>query len=77
MDDARLQQRILVVVVTTRAAATTLRPMHGQVRVAVQRGIQMLDGMADEVTREGDARTRKQLDQAKVELGSLLDAKSA
>ena len=77
MDDARLQRRINVVVVTTRAAASSLRPSNGQVRAAVHRGIQLLDGMAEEVTADGDAGTREQLDQAKVELGSLLDDESA
>ena len=77
MDDARLQRRILVVVVTTRAAATSLRPMNGQVRAAVQRGIQLLDGMAEEVASDGDAGIRQQLDQAKLELASLLDEGSA
>ncbi len=77
MDDARLQRRISVVVVTTRAAANSLRPMDGQVRAAVQRGIQLLDGIADEVAHDGDARTRGQLDQAKVELAALLDEESA
>jgi hypothetical protein len=73
MDDARLQRRILVVVVTTRAAANSLRPMNGQVRAAVQRGTQLLDGIADEVAHDGDAATRQQLDQAKLDLASLLD----
>lgn len=77
MDDARLQRRINVVVVTTRAAASSLRPMNGQVRAAVQRGIQLLDGMAEEVASFGDAGTRQKLDQAKVELASLLDEGSA
>jgi hypothetical protein len=73
MDDARLQRRILVVVVTTRAAANSLRPMNGQVRAAVQRGTHLLDGIADEVAHDGDATTRQQLDQAKLDLASLLD----
>jgi hypothetical protein len=42
----------------------------------VQRGIQLLDGMAEEVARDGEAGTREQLDQAKVELASLLDGES-
>jgi hypothetical protein len=77
MDDAHLQRRILVVVVTTRAAATSLGAMNGQVLAAVQRGIQLLDGMTDEVARDGDEGTRQQLDQAKLELASLLDERSA
>ena len=77
MDDARLQRRILVVVVTTRAAAISLRPSNGQVRAAVQRGIQLLDGMNEDVARDGDPGTRQHLDQAKVELASLLDEGSA
>ena len=71
MDDARLQRRILVVVVTTRAAAASLIPANGEVRAAVQRGIQMLDGMTDEVAA-ADPVTRDQYTQAKVELASLL-----
>jgi hypothetical protein len=73
MDAARLHRRIHVVVVTTRAAASSLPPGNGQVRAAVQRGIQMIDGMTEEVADIGDARTREQLDQAKLELASLLD----
>lgn len=76
MDAARLQRRILVVVVTTRAAASSLRPGDGQVQAAVRRGIQLLDGMADEVAREGDAPTTEQLAQARRELESLLDGGS-
>jgi hypothetical protein len=76
MDAAHLQRRILVVVVTTRAAATSLRPGDGQSRAAVQRGIDMLDGMTDEVARDGDAGTREQLAQAKVDLASLLEGRS-
>ena len=38
----------------------------------MQRGIQLLDGMTEEVARDGDAGTREQLDQAKLELASLL-----
>ena len=45
MDDARMQRRILVVVVTTRAAASTCEAAMAMSRAAVQRGIQMLDGM--------------------------------
>ena len=71
MDDARLQRRILVVVVTTRAAASSLRTANGEVRAAVQRGIQLLDGMTDEVAEAGDG-TREQLAQAKLELASLV-----
>ncbi len=43
----------------------------------MQRGIQLLDGMAEEVASDGDAGTREQLDQAKLELASLLDEGSA
>ena len=71
MDDARLQRRILVVVVTTRAAAASLVPANGEVRAAVQRGIQMLDGMTDEVAH-ADSVTQDQLAQAKVDLATLL-----
>jgi hypothetical protein len=76
MDDRQLQRRILVVVVTTRSAASSLGARDGEVRAAVQRGIQLLDGMAEEVARDGEAGTREQLDQAKVELASLLDGES-
>ena len=76
MDDRQLQRRILVVVVTTRAAASSLGARNGQVRAAVQRGIQLLDGMTEEVARDGDAGTRERLDQAKLELASLLDEES-
>ena len=72
MDDAHLQRRILVVVVTTRAAASSLVPGNGEVRAAVQRGIQMLEGMTEEVARAGDHATRDQLAEAKLELVSLL-----
>ena len=73
----QLQRRILVVVVTTRAAASSLGARDGQVRAAVQRGIQLLDGMTEEVASDGDVTTREQLDQAKLELASLLDKGSA
>jgi hypothetical protein len=72
MKAAHLQRRILVVVVTTRAAANSLRPGDGHARAAVQRGIDMLDGMTDEVARDGDRGTRDQLVQAKLELASML-----
>ena len=71
MDDARLQRRILVVMVTTKAAAASLVPADGEMRAAVQRGIQMLDGMTDEVA-QADPMTRDQYAQAKVELATLL-----
>jgi hypothetical protein len=71
MDDARLQRRILVVVVTTRAAAASLVSANGEVRAAVQRGIQMLDGMTDEVAK-ADSVTRDQHAQAKLDLASML-----
>lgn len=71
MDDARIQRRILVVLVTTRAAASHLEGRNGEVRAAVQRGIQMLDGMTDEVAEAGDG-TRERLAQAKLELALLL-----
>jgi hypothetical protein len=76
MDDRQLQRRILVVVVTTRSAASSLGARDGEVRAAVQRGILLLDGMTEEVARDGEAGTREQLDQAKVELASLLDGES-
>ncbi len=76
MDAARLQRRIFVVLVTTRAAVSSLGPGDGQVQPAVRRGIQLLDGMADEVTREGDAATNEQLAQARRELESLLGVNS-
>ena len=72
MDAARLQRRILVVLVTTRAAVSSLGPGDGQIQSAVRRGIQLLDGMADEVTRDGDAATNERLAQARRELESLL-----
>jgi hypothetical protein len=72
MDDARLQRRIHVVVVTTRAAASSLVPGNGEVRAAVQRGILMLDGMTEEVARAADPATSDQLAEAKLELASLM-----
>ena len=72
MEAARLQRRILVVLVTTRAAASSLAPGDGQVETAVRRGIQLLDGMADEVTRAGDAATNERLAQARREVVALL-----
>lgn len=72
-----MQRRIHVVLVTTRAAASSLPPGNGQFREAVHRGIQMLDGMADEVAGDGVPETREQLNQAKRELVSLLDERSA
>jgi hypothetical protein len=72
MDTAHLQRRILVVLVTTRAAVSSLGPGDGQARSAVQRGILLLDGMTDEVIRDGDAATNEQLAQARGELESLL-----
>ena len=76
MDAANLQRRILVVLVTTRAAAASLEPGDGQAHSAVLRGIQLLDGMADEVTREGDATANEQLAQARRELEGLLESAS-
>jgi hypothetical protein len=73
VDAARLQRRILVVFVTTRAAVSSLGPGNGQVQSAVLRGIGLLDGMADEVARDGDAATSEQLAQARRELELLLD----
>ena len=72
MDAVHLQRRIFVVLVTTRAAASSLAPGDGQVQSAVRRGIQLLDGMTEEVAREGDAETNEQLAQARRELESLL-----
>jgi hypothetical protein len=72
MDAARLQRRILVVLVTTRAAASSFGPGDGQVSAAVRRGLQLLDGMDDEVARAGDTETNEQLAQARRELESLL-----
>jgi hypothetical protein len=76
MDAAQLQRRILVVLVTTRAAASSHGLGDGQVQSAVRRGIQLLDGMADEVTQEGDAATNEQLAQARRELEVLLERAS-
>lgn len=73
MNAALLQRRILVVLVTTRAAASSLEGGDGPVQSAVQRGIQLLDGLADEVARDGDATTNEQLAQARRELESLLE----
>ena len=73
MDDARMQRRIRVVMVTTRAAASSLQPGSGQVNAAVLRGIQLLDGLADEVAENGNGATRDRLLQARRELVSLLD----
>jgi hypothetical protein len=73
MEDAGLRRRIRVIVVTTRAAAMSLPPGDGQVGVAVQRGIQLLDGLADEVEREGSAEAREQLAQGRRELAVLLE----
>lgn len=71
-----MQKRILVVLVTTRAAASSFGPGDGQVSAAVRRGLELLDGMADEVTRTGDTATNEQLAQARRELESLLDGSS-
>ena len=68
-----MQRRIHVVLVTTRAAASSLPPGNGQVRKAVHRGIEMLDGMADEIERDSAPETQERLNQAKRELASLLD----
>ena len=76
MDAAHLQRRILVVLVTTRAAAASLRPRDGEVRAAVQRGMDLLDGMAEEVTRDGGPETKERLAQARRELESLLEPAS-
>ena len=72
-----MQRRILVVMVTTRAAATSLRPGDGQVRTAVERGIALLDGMADDVERGGGPETREQLAQARRDRALLLDDASS
>jgi len=76
VDAADLQRRILVVLVTTRAAAASLRPRDGEVRAAVQRGMDLLDGMAEEVTRDGGPETKEQLAQSRRELEALLDGGS-
>jgi hypothetical protein len=75
MGDARLARRIQVVVVTTRAAASSLQPLDGEVHAAVTRGIQLLDGMADEVAGEGDPALQELLTQARSELTSMLDGR--
>jgi hypothetical protein len=72
MDAARLQRRILVILVTTRAAAASFGEGDGQVSAAVRRGLQLLEGMDDEVTGMGDPATNEQLAQARSELESLL-----
>jgi hypothetical protein len=74
MDDARLLRRIHVVMVTTRAAASSLPPGNGQVRDAIRRGLQLLDGMAEEV--EGSDVARERLAQARRELASLVEERS-
>ena len=71
--EARLERRIEVVLVTTRAAVSSLRHSDGQVGAAVRRGIQLLDGMAEEVEREADAERTEQMAQARHELESFLD----
>ena len=73
MDAVRLQRRIFVVLVTTRAAVSSLEPGNGQVQSAIRRGIQLLDGIADEVAQDGDDATKEQLAQARREMESLLD----
>jgi len=75
MDAAHLQRRILVVLVTTRAAADSLGT-DGHSRAAVERGIRLLDGMVDEVAADGSVETTEQLDQARRELTSLLEGTS-
>jgi hypothetical protein len=70
--EARLERRIEVVLVTTRAAASSLRH-DGQAAAAVRRGIQLLDGMAAEVELKADAETTEQMAEARRELESLLD----
>jgi hypothetical protein len=70
---AHLRRRIDVVTVTTRAAAASLPPGDGHVRVAVERGIQLLDGMADEVADADSPEAAQQLAQAREELASLLE----
>jgi hypothetical protein len=70
---AHLRRRIDVVTVTTRAAAASPPPGNGHVRVAVERGIQLLDGMADEVADADSPEAAQQLAQAREELASLLE----
>jgi hypothetical protein len=73
MDDARLLRRIEVIVVTTRAAASSLPPGNGQVHDAVRRGIKLLEGMGEEVELASSRAARNRLAQARRELASLLE----
>ena len=42
----------------------------------MQRGIHLLDGMTEEVEGADDETTSEELDQAKLEMASMLDEKS-
>jgi hypothetical protein len=77
MDAAHMQRRIDVVIVTTRAAASSLQPGGGDARAAVRRGLQLLDGIGEEVGDDGDAPTRQRLAEAQLELESLLEGGDA
>ena len=71
--DARLQRRIEVVIVTTRAAASSLEPGSGRANAAVRRGIQLLEGIAKGAGADPDPGVSDELDQARRTLESMLD----
>ena len=71
MDDARLQQRITVILVSTRAAVASLKSSDEDVAAAIGRGIALLDGITDDVRRNGGPEAAASLRQARAELGSL------
>jgi hypothetical protein len=73
VDDAYLQKRIRVILVTTRAAARSLGPSNGQVDDALRRGLALLDELAGDVVRDGGSDTHERLSQARRELESSLD----
>ncbi len=73
MDDAYLQKRIRVILVTTRAAARSLEPSNGQVHDAIRRGLALLEELAGDVARDGGPETHERLAQARRELESSLD----
>lgn len=72
MDEAAIQLRIRVVVVTTRAAVRSLGNDTAQAGQAIRRGLVLIDGIEADVANNGIEPVRPALAQARAELAGLL-----
>jgi hypothetical protein len=71
VDDARLNRRLTVILVTTRAAVASLQPDGEQVTAAIRRGIALLESLEADAERDGDHAAIDRVRQARVEVESL------